>query len=124
LCGNIFIQVGRLDAIGDMILSGTFNVNVVSVFKLVGSIKGTRLRRFGLGRPRSVAGLFDFMQLDVVGLWNGAFLNLNGRLGAVRDIALSRAIGMEPASVFRLTGLFQEVGLLRFGLSRPRGSIR
>lgn len=124
MCGDVFIQVRRLNAIGDMILSGTFNINVVSVFKLVGSIKATGLRRFDFGKFRSVAGLFDFMQFDVAGLWNGAFLNFNGRLGAVRDIALSRAIGIKPASVFRLTGFFQEVRFLCFGFSRFRGSIR
>jgi hypothetical protein len=64
------------------------------------------------------------MQLGVAGLWNNAFLNLNGRLGAVRNIALGRVIDMNPIFVFRLTGLFQEIGLLCLGFSRLRGSIK
>jgi hypothetical protein len=71
-----------------------------------------------------VAGLFNFMQLDVTGLWNSAFLNLNGRLDVVGDIALSQAIDIKPVFVFRLTGFFPEIRLLRLGLSRPRESIK
>jgi hypothetical protein len=89
-----------------MILSETFNVNVISVFKLVKNIKETGFRYFGFNKSKSVVGLFNFIQLDVTSLWNDIFLNLNERLGAVRNIALNRAIGIKPVSVFKLTELF------------------
>jgi hypothetical protein len=55
----------------------------------------------------------------------GTFGTLMGTSGTFMGIfrASMGTFGMKPASVFRLTGLFQEVRLLRLSLSRPRGSI-